>query len=55
MNLRKPMPRDRGCKEFAPEAYADFPIVSDQKIAELAEKARAELAKDEWELVDSIA
>lgn len=50
MTLRKTAARTNGPKVFAPEGYADFPIVAPAQIAKLKEETAQELSGKTWEL-----
>lgn len=49
MNMRRPAPPhpERMC--FAPEAFADFPIVRDEDIAKLKRELDEHMPAGEWE------
>ena len=41
-------------KRFAPEAYGDFPIVENARIAEARERNRKEMECEEWEVIEDV-
>lgn len=41
-------------KQFAPEAYAEFPLVPPAKVKAVRDRVAAQVAEDDWEVIEEV-